>query len=48
MRERYILQPTENSAGTRNSSPQRQRMAAWTGDTKAAGSMKVVRLEGKY
>ncbi len=39
MREQYILQPTESSPGTGNSSPQRQRMAAWSGDTQAAGGM---------
>ncbi len=39
MREQYILQPTESSTGTRNSSPQMQRMAEWSGNTRAAGSM---------
>ncbi len=39
MREQYILHPTESSPGTGNSSPQRQRMAERSGDTRAAGSM---------
>ncbi len=39
MCEHYILQPTESSPGTGNSSPQRQRMDVWSGDTWAAGSM---------
>ncbi len=40
MREQYILQPTESSPETRNPGPQRQRMAAWSGDTRAAGGMR--------
>ncbi len=39
MREQYILQPTESSPATGNSSSQRQRMTAWSGDTWAAGSI---------
>ncbi len=44
MREQYILQPTESSPGTGNSSPQRQRMSAWSGDTWAAGSMYLLHI----
>ncbi len=32
MREQYILQPSESSPRTGNSSPQRQRMAEWSGN----------------
>ncbi len=39
MHEQYILQPTKNSPGTGYSSSQRQRMAEWSGNTGAAGSM---------
>ncbi len=39
MREQYILQPTESSSGTGNPGPLRQRMTAWSGDTRAASSM---------
>ncbi len=39
MCEQYILQPTESSPRTENSSPQRQRMAEWSGDTPVAGTM---------
>ncbi len=39
MCEQYILQPTESSPGTGNSSSQTQRMAEWSGNTQAAGSM---------
>ncbi len=39
MREQYYLQPTESSPGTRNPGPERQRMATWSGDTQASGSM---------
>ncbi len=40
MYEQYVLQPTESSAGTGISSHQRQRMAEWSGDTRAACSMR--------
>ncbi len=39
MREQYILQPTESSPGTGNTSPQRQRMAVWSGNIQVAGSL---------
>ncbi len=39
MCEQYILQPTESSPGTGNPGPQRQRMTAWSCDTRTAGRM---------
>ncbi len=45
MHEQYILQPTESSPGTGNSSPQRKRMAEWHANTRAVGNMGVFMQE---
>ncbi len=45
MHEQYILQPTESSPGTGNSSNQRLRMAERSGSTRAAGSMQSTKLQ---
>ncbi len=39
MREQYIMQQTESSSGTGNPGHHSQRMAVWSGDTRAAGGM---------